>query len=172
MGQKWRLAAVTACLAVAAGCGLNIGVSGGTNTAATGARTATTGTTGTTVTKATGSMAAARPAALRAWEIKGISGDGRIADHFSIWEYQTIRLEAVVEGADGPLTYKWDTYGHIWGKKDQPVIRFSGPWEGWYDVTCTVTDAAGNSRKKSVSVRVWRVTTPPPMPPIPPVPHP
>lgn len=152
MRRHIRFAAITAALALAAGCGIGTGA----NTAAPAGKTYT----------------AAKQVPAKAFAFKGISGDGRIGDHFTTWEYQTIRFKAVVEGADGPLTYKWDSFGQIWGKDDQPEIRWSGPWDGWYDVTCTVTDAAGNSRKKTVSVKVWRVPTPPPMPPVPPVPHP
>lgn len=147
MGLQLRVVAVAAGMIMAAGCGASLSQS--------------------TATAPKAFVATTKQAPAKGFAFKGISGDGRIADHFTTWEYQTIRFKAVVDGADGPLTYRWDSYGQIWGKKDQPEIRWSGPWDGWYDVSCTITDAAGHAEKRSVSVKVWRVPTPPPMPPIP-----
>ncbi len=144
MGKHVRIALVAMAAIAAAGCGVGISGHGVTTTKAVTAKTAV---------KAKG------------FTFRGISGDGRISDHFTIWEHQSLRLKAVVDNPDGgPLTYKWDTDGWFWGKKDQQEATFTGPWDGWYEATCTVTDAAGNKQTQSVDIKVWAVPTPPPVP--------
>ncbi|MBM3266736.1 MAG: hypothetical protein FJZ01_03720 [Candidatus Sericytochromatia bacterium] len=150
MGKHVRVALVAMAAVFAAGCG--VGISG-----QTGAAKSTT-------------VAAKSAVTVKAFTFRGIAGDGKIRDHFTIWEHQSIRFKAVVDNLDGgALTYKWDTDGWFWGKKDQPEANWSGPWDGWYDVTCTVSNAAGQTEKRRVSVKVWSVPTPPPIP-HPPVP--
>lgn len=114
-----------------------------------------------------------RPQALqaqaRALDLR-ISGNGVVRDHFSTWENMTIKFKAQASDATAPLTYKWETDGFIWGKKDAAEVTWDGPWHGWYSVTCTVTDAAGAKASKTVDVNVFAIPTPPPIPnpPIPP----
>jgi hypothetical protein len=113
-----------------------------------------------------------KAASAKTFTFKGIAGNGRVSDHFTTWEHSSIRFKAIVDNPAGAkLTFKWDSNGHIWGKKDQQEANWSGPWDGWYEVDCTVTDEAGNKQTKNVSVKVWAVPTPPPVP-HPPIPHP
>lgn len=151
MGLRARLGLVAIAAIAAAGCGVGIPGNGG-------------------LASTTSAVTAKTSARAKAFTFKGIAGDGRISDHFTIWEHQSIRFKAVVDNPDGgALTYNWDTDGWFWGKKDQPEATWSGPWDGWYEVTCTVTDAAGNKQARTVDVRVWAIPTPPPIP-HPPVP--
>ena len=99
-----------------------------------------------------------------------ISGNGVVKDRFSTWENMTIKFKAKATDSAAPLAYKWETDGYIWGKKDVAEVTWDGPWRGWYSVTCTVTDGAGNKGSKTVDVNVFSIPTPPPIPhpPIPP----
>jgi hypothetical protein len=148
VGKSVRIAFVALAAVLAAGCGTAISGSAGTNVG-------------------TKTVAAKQ---VKGLTFRGISGDGKIRDHFTIWEHQSIRFKAEVDNPDGgKLTYKWDTDGWFWGKKDQQEANWSGPWDGWYDVSCTVTDATGRSETRRVDVKVWAIPTPPPVP-HPPVP--
>lgn len=119
-------------------------------------------------------IAALTHARLRATgaSLTGISGDGQPGMWFSTFEGGGITFQAQVVNPDNqPLRYHWDTNGGAWGPSDQASFEFNAMMWGTYQVSCTLSDAAGNALgTQSVTVEVFNNPSPPPIPnpPIPP----